>query len=190
LSIASQEAEINADLIFTLFYSTLPSYIVDELCENIIFQFNRSDAIQLVRSIEISLTKNEKHQTLSFTIRKKLKAKVECNFFWSPFELIYLALVVTIRSLNIDNPLDAAKPILIRFNLMDHPSRFVKVSHTREDTFGNYRMAPFKLRVHYSSELYYDPHHQFELPEDEESQLISLDDGHLSNSAEQLHGEL
>jgi len=50
-----------------------------------------------------------------------------------------------------DNPLDNSIPIFIRFNLMDNGNRQIKISHTREDTFGNYRLAPYKLKVYYSS---------------------------------------
>lgn len=76
INIASQEAEINADLIFTLYYAHLPPFIVENLTQNIVFQFNRNDAIQLCRSVEVSLSQNVKQSLLSFTIRKNLKTKV------------------------------------------------------------------------------------------------------------------
>jgi hypothetical protein len=147
--LSSQEAEINADLLFSVYYGSLPQFTLQELQQNIILQFNRNDAINLAKSIDISIINNQKSQVLSFTIRKNLKCKIDCNFFWSPFELIYLVLVVTIRSMILTHP-KTHSGITIRFNLMDHESRSLKISYTKEDEFGNYKLASKKLKVYYS----------------------------------------
>jgi hypothetical protein len=93
-------------------------------------QFNRNDALTLTKSIEISVRRNFTSRTLSFTIRKNLNCAISSNFFWAPFELIYLSLVVTVRSLQFTHPQTGAL-ITLRFNLMDHPSRYAKISLTK-----------------------------------------------------------
>lgn len=65
-------------------------------------------------------------------------------------------IVVTIRSMIISRA-DLLNPVVIRFNLMDHESRNLKISYTKEDSFGNYKLASKKLKVYYSRELFYDP---------------------------------
>lgn len=95
------------------------------------------------------MVRNDSAHTISFTLRRNLKCSIDANFFWAPFEMIYLALVVTVRSLPLTDPL-TGEAILLRFNLMDHPKRRLKISLTREHIFGNYKLAPKKLKVYYS----------------------------------------
>jgi hypothetical protein len=154
LSPSAREAEINADLLFAVHFGALPAFAAQELERSITLQFNRSEAVTLARSIEVSCVR--RGCLLSFTVRRRVKCAIDSNFFWAPFEVIYLALVVTVRSMALADPL-SGKPITLRFNLMSHPVRHLKVSLTREHSFGNYCLAPRKIRVYYSRELYYDP---------------------------------
>jgi hypothetical protein len=93
------QATFNADLIFTIYYGSLYPHLVEQLQNNIVLQFNRNESIKLVRGEETTFVHKEKENILNFTIRKKLNTKIAANLFWSPFELIKLVLVVTLRSI-------------------------------------------------------------------------------------------
>ena len=47
MNLDSLDAQINATLIFTVFYGNLSNDVVDELVNGVVFLFNRDDAIKL-----------------------------------------------------------------------------------------------------------------------------------------------
>lgn len=51
LSPSARKAEINADLLFSVLTSPLPSYLKETLENGIALQFNRSEGVQLQRSM-------------------------------------------------------------------------------------------------------------------------------------------
>lgn len=107
------------------------------------FLFNRDDALKLEEGLEIKPKKNANEKTFSFTIRRLLKLRIEADVFWSPFEIIDLVLTITLQSVDIKRP--GKKKTVCKFNLMDHPNNFLKVSYSEEGTFGNYDLAESRL---------------------------------------------
>lgn len=94
---------------------------------------------------------------LCWTVRRRMECAIDGSYFWAPFELIYLAVVVTVRSISLCDP-TTGTPVTLHFNLMSHPARHLKVSLTREHTFASYCLATRKIAVYYSRELYHDPY--------------------------------
>ena len=101
ISLTAMQASFNADLIFTIYHKALEETLVQQLQESIVMQFNRNDSILLTNGEEITFYRQERDHLLHFTIRKTFLSKIDADLFWSPFELIKLVLVVTLRSLSI-----------------------------------------------------------------------------------------
>ena len=77
---------MNATLIFTVFYGTLPPALVEKLIDGIVFHFGRDDALHLDKDhLEITLKRKDKDKEFTYTVRKQFKARVDSDVFWSPF---------------------------------------------------------------------------------------------------------
>jgi hypothetical protein len=83
LSPSNREAEINADLLFSAFTAGLPAFLQKQLESGITLQFNRSEAIRLERSMDVSLMRRE--EVLSWTVRRRVKCAIDGSYFWAPF---------------------------------------------------------------------------------------------------------
>ena len=151
------KAEMNATLIFTVYYGSLPKVLLDELVNNLVFNFGRDDAIQLdTKSLEITLKHKEKDKEFTYTVRKIFKTKIDCDVFWSPFEMVNLVLSITIQSVpfKIANK-ETGKKVLsgeMKFNLMDHENNYLKASYSEEGRFGNYDLAEALVTAEFSNE--------------------------------------
>ena len=47
MDLGSLKAEMNATVIFTVYYGSLPSILVNHLIHNLVFHFGRDDAMKL-----------------------------------------------------------------------------------------------------------------------------------------------
>lgn len=83
----------------------------------------------------------------TFTIRKLAKMRIDSEVFWSPFEIINLILSITLNSIDVKS---GGKKYIVRFNLMDCESNFLKLSYSEEGSFGNYDLAESLLKAEYS----------------------------------------
>jgi hypothetical protein len=84
----------------------------------------------------------------TFTIRKLAKLRIDAEVFWSPFEIINLILSITLNSIDVK---EGNKKYVIRLNLMDCESNFLKLSYSEEGSFGNYDLAESRLKAEYSN---------------------------------------
>jgi hypothetical protein len=155
LSLASLQATFNADLIFTIYYGGLNPEYIDLLKSSIVLQFNRDESILVTKQQDITFTQNSKECLLNFTIRKTLNTKIEADLFWSPFESLKLVLVVTLRSILIEEEGKATSSM--HFNLMGNDNSWMTISYTKERSFGDYMISPAKTYANYSNSLEDDP---------------------------------
>jgi len=58
-----------------------------------------------------------------WTIRKRFITAIVADVVWSPFEIIYLVLNITVQSMKKED-------YEVKFNLMNHNSTFQKLSYT------------------------------------------------------------
>jgi len=147
---------VNGDLILTFHHARLPPFLLHALRTQVILHFNRSDSVRLCRSTDIGLKHSEEEQTVSFTLRREFTTGVESKYFLWPFEMVKLLLVVTVRSLSVENPMHLGRPILLRFNCMDHPDRNIKFSYNPALSIGSYCLAPKNIAVFYSRQPKFD----------------------------------
>lgn len=155
ISLETLTAEFSSVLLFSVYYGDLPAHVVEQLQEGIVLQFNRNEPVELRKSMEITCQSLPKKRMLTYTVRKFLSAAIEGHLTWSPFELITIYLIVTVRSLLVERAEPSAVQEVVRFNLMDHEDVFLKMSFTREDEFGNYRLANSLVNARYLNKDYF-----------------------------------
>ncbi len=81
------EAQMNATLIFSIYYGDLEEEIVEELKNGIVLLFGRDDAIRLdpKTNLEIKLKPIKANKEIQFTVRKLFHLRIESEVFLSPF---------------------------------------------------------------------------------------------------------
>ena len=78
---------MNAAIIFSIYYGSLPEEIVAKLMNNIILLFGRDDAIKLTEedNLETKISNKKDKKEIQFTVRKLFHLRIESDVFWSPF---------------------------------------------------------------------------------------------------------
>ena len=61
------DAQMNATIIFTVFYGDMPEEIVGKMMDGIVFLFNRDDAIKLEEGLEVKRKRNKKEKYSKIT---------------------------------------------------------------------------------------------------------------------------
>lgn len=148
MNLENLDAQMNAAIIFSVYYGDLPEPLVKKLQNEIILLFGRDDAIKLTEedNLETKISNKKDKKEIQFTVRKLFHLRIESDVFWSPFEIINLVLSITVQ------PITDKEHGGIKINLMDNDSTFLKLSYTEEGTFGNYDLAENKMKAHYSNE--------------------------------------
>ncbi len=80
-------AQINATLIFSVYYGNLKEEIVLALMDKIVLLFGRDDAIKLDANTNLEITSKRKYgeDEIKFTVRKLFQLRIESEVFWTPF---------------------------------------------------------------------------------------------------------
>ena len=89
--------------------------------------FNHSEAVLLTDNLNTSYKRNKSQKVITYVLRKKLVVAAHPHIFWSPFEVVDLILSVTVMSVSFTM---GNKSITIKFNLMDFPNTFLKLSYS------------------------------------------------------------
>lgn len=91
---------------------------------------------------------------MNFTIRNTLTTEIEGNLRLSPFELLKMKLIVSIRSIVIEKEeLETDQEIVMKFNFMDYHNRTLKLSYGKQVTWQSYRLAPSHTYVSYTNHI-------------------------------------
>ena len=107
-------------------------------------------------SLEITFKHKEKEKEFTYTVRKIFKTRIDSDVFWSPFEMVNLVSSITLQSVTFKiADKETGKKVLsgeMKFNLMDHQSRYLKASYSEEGRFGNYDLAEALMNAEFSNE--------------------------------------
>jgi len=150
MNLDNLDAQMNATIIFTVYYGSLHDVMVTALENDIILLFGRDDALKLTEkdNLEIKMSNKPDKKEIQFTVRKLFHLRIDSDVFWSPFEIINLILSITVQ------PVVTTKGT-VKVNLLDHSDNFLKLSYTEEGTFGNYDLAESLMRTKYTNDRVY-----------------------------------
>jgi len=116
-------ASVSGTLLFSFFYGEMDEELVNSFLEgdkHILLQFSRQEAIELSEDKGITFKRDYKEKMIDFTIRQEFTCYVKGDVFFTPFEIIYLYLTITIQTVHLNASEKDGKKIDIKFNCMTH----------------------------------------------------------------------
>lgn len=98
-------ASVSGTLLFSFCYGNMDEELVDAFLEgdkHILLQFSRQESIELSEEKGITFKRDYKEKMIDFTVRQEFNCYVKGDVFFTPFEIIYLYLTITIQTVHLN----------------------------------------------------------------------------------------